>query len=68
MTAALNRPISFPDIGISEQEQDPNSALLELDRGIYIKILLIPCFFLIYCFQNCVLCVQLKQNLSLLFV
>uniref|UniRef100_A0A6A7FUC8 Integrator complex subunit 7 n=2 Tax=Hirondellea gigas TaxID=1518452 RepID=A0A6A7FUC8_9CRUS len=34
MSALLSRPISFPDIGITEQDQDPNSALLELDRGL----------------------------------
>ncbi|XP_071531436.1 integrator complex subunit 7 isoform X2 [Panulirus ornatus] len=34
MATALARPVSFPDIGLSEQDQDGNSALLELDRGL----------------------------------
>ena len=33
MATALARPVAFLDIGFSEQDQDPNSALLELDRG-----------------------------------
>ena len=35
MATALARPISFPDIGFSDHDQDPNTALLELDRGNY---------------------------------
>ncbi|KAB7500558.1 Integrator complex subunit 7 [Armadillidium nasatum] len=34
MATLLSRPVSFPDIGISDQDEDPNSALLELDRGL----------------------------------
>lgn len=34
MSATLARPISFPDIGVNELDQDPNCALLELDRGL----------------------------------
>ncbi|KAK3880532.1 hypothetical protein Pcinc_014980 [Petrolisthes cinctipes] len=34
MATALARPITFPDIGFSDQDQDGNSALLELDRGL----------------------------------
>ncbi|XP_063608036.1 integrator complex subunit 7-like [Penaeus indicus] len=34
MATALARPISFPDLGLNEQDQDGNSALLELDRGL----------------------------------
>lgn len=33
MATALARPISFTDIGLNDQDQDGNSALLELDRG-----------------------------------
>ncbi|KAF2367660.1 Armadillo-type fold [Trinorchestia longiramus] len=34
MAATLTRPLSFPDTGIGEYDQDPNSALQELDRGL----------------------------------
>ncbi|XP_050722010.1 integrator complex subunit 7-like [Eriocheir sinensis] len=34
MATALARPISFTDIGLNDQDQDGNSALLELDRGL----------------------------------
>jgi hypothetical protein len=33
MAATLMRSISFPDAGVGENDQDPNSALQELDRG-----------------------------------
>lgn len=45
MTTLLSRPISLLEMGVSEQEQDPNSALLELDRGTFfclIWIIMIP--------------------------
>ncbi|XP_064093034.1 integrator complex subunit 7-like [Macrobrachium nipponense] len=34
MASTLMRPISFPEIGFGDQDQDGNSALLELDRGL----------------------------------
>ncbi|MCL4126926.1 UNVERIFIED_CONTAM: hypothetical protein GTU68_042489, partial [Idotea baltica] len=34
MATLLSRPVSFPDIGISDRDQDPNTALFELDRGL----------------------------------
>ena len=43
MATLLGRPIAFPDIGFGDQDQDGNTALLELDRGI---------IFYSYCHKN----------------